>query len=139
MAETPLRSQKLSNGAKAAVERVLANGTPSHPTSSTWTPSCWYHPGSGKVSEENTNCNSAWTTKPIKQDVVYDDREAVEKALAKLERLPPLVTPTEVRTSLAERWVSETNVAIDRKAEEELERCGVGQGFSATGRFVHHK
>ncbi len=39
---------------------------------------------------------STWTTKPIKQDVVYDDREAVAKALAKLERLPPLVTPTEI-------------------------------------------
>lgn len=39
---------------------------------------------------------SSWTTKPIKQDVVYDDRTAVNKALAKLERLPPLVTPTEI-------------------------------------------
>jgi len=39
---------------------------------------------------------SSWTTKPIKQDVIYDDREAVVKALSKLERLPPLVTPTEI-------------------------------------------
>jgi len=39
---------------------------------------------------------SSWTTKPIKQDVIYDDREAVIKALSKLERLPPLVTPTEI-------------------------------------------
>lgn len=39
---------------------------------------------------------SSWTTKPIKQDVVYDDRQAINKALAKLERLPPLVTPTEI-------------------------------------------
>ena len=39
---------------------------------------------------------SSWTTKPIRQDVVYDDRKAVQKALTKLERLPPLVTPTEI-------------------------------------------
>ncbi|KAL8931412.1 MAG: hypothetical protein Q9216_007209, partial [Gyalolechia sp. 2 TL-2023] len=39
---------------------------------------------------------SSWTTKPIKQDVVYDDRAAVSKALAKLEKSPPIVTPTEI-------------------------------------------
>ena len=39
---------------------------------------------------------SSWTTKPIKQDVTYEDRTAVKKALAKLERLPPIVTPTEI-------------------------------------------
>ena len=39
---------------------------------------------------------SSWTTKPIKQDVIYDDRAAVGKALAKLERCPPIVTPFEI-------------------------------------------
>ena len=39
---------------------------------------------------------SSWTTKPIKQDAVYPDRKAVEKSLSKLERLPPIVTPTEI-------------------------------------------
>ena len=39
---------------------------------------------------------SSWTTKPIKQDAVYPDRRAVEKSLRKLERLPPIVTPTEI-------------------------------------------
>lgn len=39
---------------------------------------------------------SSWTTKPIKQDVVYEDRKAVELALAKLERLPPIVSPYEI-------------------------------------------
>ena len=39
---------------------------------------------------------SSWTSKPIKQDVIYDDRAAVNKAIAKLERLPPLVTATEI-------------------------------------------
>lgn len=39
---------------------------------------------------------SSWTTKPVKQDAVYSDRKAVEKSLAKLQRLPPIVTPTEI-------------------------------------------
>lgn len=39
---------------------------------------------------------SSWTDKPIKQDAVYNDRKAVDKSLAKLTRLPPIVTPTEI-------------------------------------------
>lgn len=39
---------------------------------------------------------SSWTSKPIKQDVIYADRAAVTKALAKLENLPPIVTPLEI-------------------------------------------
>ncbi|RDL38794.1 Phospho-2-dehydro-3-deoxyheptonate aldolase [Venustampulla echinocandica] len=39
---------------------------------------------------------SSWTTKPIKQDAVYEDSKKVEKSLAKLERLPPIVTPAEI-------------------------------------------
>jgi len=39
---------------------------------------------------------SSWTSKPVKQDAVYTDRKAVEKSIAKLERLPPIVTPTEI-------------------------------------------
>lgn len=38
----------------------------------------------------------AWTTKPIKQDVVYPERLPLEQALAKLEKLPPIVTPYEI-------------------------------------------
>lgn len=39
---------------------------------------------------------SSWTTKPLKQDAVYTDRNAVKKYLAKLARLPPIVTPFEI-------------------------------------------
>jgi 3-deoxy-7-phosphoheptulonate synthase len=39
---------------------------------------------------------NSWRTKPIKQDAVYLDRGAVEKSLAKLQRLPPIVTPMEI-------------------------------------------
>lgn len=39
---------------------------------------------------------SSWTSKPVKQDAIYTDRKAVEKSLAKLERLPPIVTPSEI-------------------------------------------
>jgi 3-deoxy-7-phosphoheptulonate synthase len=39
---------------------------------------------------------SSWTTKPIKQDVTYGDKAGFSKAVQKLERLPPLVTPQEI-------------------------------------------
>lgn len=35
----------------------------------------------------------------MQQSVIYDDQKAVEKALQKLESLPPLVSPTEVNCS----------------------------------------
>lgn len=72
----------LNSAGKAAADRQT-NGssvpplTQSHNHSQAWTP-------------------SSWTTKPIKQDAVYPDRKAVEKSLSKLERLPPIVTPTEI-------------------------------------------
>ena len=46
--------------------------------------------------EPNAWSPASWTTKPIKQEVIYDDRAAVSKALAKLERSPPIVTPYEI-------------------------------------------
>ncbi|KAL9110611.1 MAG: hypothetical protein Q9187_008029, partial [Circinaria calcarea] len=75
--EEPIEKPKLSQHGRSALESKLVNGTPSSKPTTTWTP-------------------SSWTSKPIKQDVVYHDRSAVEKALAKLERLPPIVTPTEI-------------------------------------------
>ncbi|KAL2377854.1 hypothetical protein RJZ90_006434 [Blastomyces dermatitidis] len=39
---------------------------------------------------------SSWTTKPIKQEVVYEDKEGLKKALIELQCLPPLVTPQEI-------------------------------------------
>ncbi|KAF7714436.1 Phospho-2-dehydro-3-deoxyheptonate aldolase [Penicillium ucsense] len=39
---------------------------------------------------------SSWTTKPIKQDVVYEDVQGVKDALSQLQRLPPLVTAREI-------------------------------------------
>ncbi|KAE8446024.1 Aromatic/aminoadipate aminotransferase 1 [Mollisiaceae sp. DMI_Dod_QoI] len=38
----------------------------------------------------------SWTTKPIKQVPSYENQGKVERALAKLQRLPPIVTPTEI-------------------------------------------
>ena len=66
-----------SNGGQAAAEVTTAQAHPSISAVDDWTP-------------------SSWKTKPIKQDVKYEDRSAVVKALAKLERLPPIVTPTEI-------------------------------------------
>ena len=68
----PILSDEGHKAAKIKIlDQPLPNGT------STWTP-------------------SSWTSKPIKQDVVYEDSSAVQKSLAKLERLPPLVTPMEI-------------------------------------------
>ena len=39
---------------------------------------------------------SSWKTKPAKQEVIYEDQEAVKKATYKLSKLPPIVTPTEI-------------------------------------------
>ncbi|KAK9325801.1 DAHP synthetase [Lipomyces orientalis] len=39
---------------------------------------------------------TSWHTKPIVQDVVYSSMKGVEKALQKLEALPPLVSPYEI-------------------------------------------
>jgi 3-deoxy-7-phosphoheptulonate synthase len=39
---------------------------------------------------------SSWKVKPIKQDVTYDDKERFTRAVEKLRRLPPLVTPQEI-------------------------------------------
>lgn len=48
---------------------------------------------------------SSWRTKPIKQPVAYEDQESVAKSRTKLQKLPPIVTPTEIwklRRSLAD-------------------------------------
>ena len=39
---------------------------------------------------------SSWRSKPAKQEVFYEDQNAVRRATSKLARLPPIVTPTEV-------------------------------------------
>ena len=47
----------------------------------------------------------AWRSRPIKQQVDYDDQAAVDRSVGKLKRLPPIVTPTEIwrlRKALAE-------------------------------------
>lgn len=39
---------------------------------------------------------TSWATKPIKQEVVYEDQKSFKLAIEKLKRLPPLVTPQEI-------------------------------------------
>lgn len=59
-----------------------------------WSPSC----KSCKVAIGNwqSYAQSAWRNKPIKQDVVYSDQDALAKAIGKLKTLPPLVSPGEI-------------------------------------------
>ena len=70
-------TSSLTGGGQAAAAVKIANPPKCNGASHEWTP-------------------SSWTTKPIKQDVTYNDRGAVQKALAKLERLPPIVTSVEI-------------------------------------------
>lgn len=39
---------------------------------------------------------ASWTSKPIKQEVIYDDKKAFSRAVEQIRRLPPLVTPFEI-------------------------------------------
>ncbi|KAG0167186.1 hypothetical protein DFQ28_005682 [Apophysomyces sp. BC1034] len=39
---------------------------------------------------------SSWKSKPIVQDVVYEDQDHVDRVLGKLDRLPPMVSPKEI-------------------------------------------
>ena len=52
--------------------------------------------GSAKPTDPKAWTPSSWTSKPAKQQIVYDDRAAVGRALAKLRKLPPIVTPMEI-------------------------------------------
>lgn len=73
----PIETPQLSRNRQAVVETKMTNGNHYGTVPSEWSP-------------------SSWTTKPIKQDVTYHDRVEVTKALAKLEQLPPIVTPAEI-------------------------------------------
>lgn len=75
--EWSIEAPELSQSGRDVADLRVKDSTRIDGASSEWTP-------------------SSWTTKPIKQDVIYKDRSAVSKAIAKLERLPPLVTPTEI-------------------------------------------
>ncbi|KAK3719443.1 Aromatic/aminoadipate aminotransferase 1 [Vermiconidia calcicola] len=59
---------------------------------------------------------SSWQSRPIKQPVSYDNQAAVDKSLAKLRHLPPIVTPTEI-------W----------KLRRSLEEVALGKAFLLQG------
>lgn len=55
-----------------------------------------HHNGSAASAQDDSWSPSSWKSKPIKQEAVYSDQKAFEKALSKLEKLPPIVTPSEI-------------------------------------------
>ncbi|RUP43301.1 hypothetical protein BC936DRAFT_137360 [Jimgerdemannia flammicorona] len=59
---------------------------------------------------------SSWQSKPIKQDVTYDDEAHVERVLQKVAHLPPLVTPAEIM-----------------KLREQLKEVALGNSFLLQG------
>ena len=50
----------------------------------------------GNRTNEKEWTPSSWRTKPVKQAVVYEDKEHLQRVLGKLQHLPPMVTPAEV-------------------------------------------
>ena len=93
-----MRTRRLSKEGQASAEVKLNGNKPTNGAApNEWSP-------------------SSWTAKPIKQDVVYEDRAAVEKALSKLEHLPPIVTPTEIV-----------------KLKEQLREVALGKAFLLQG------
>lgn len=73
---------------------------------------------------------SSWQSKPVTQDVLYDDEKALEAALAKLESLPPLVHANEIeklRTQLAEASRGERFVLQGGDCAELFDYCNPDQ------------
>jgi len=60
-----------------------------------WFPSCksWF---SSCFSQKFRLNFLAWRTKSVKQEVIYADRTLADKSIAKLQTLPPIVTPLEI-------------------------------------------
>ncbi|TKX26628.1 phospho-2-dehydro-3-deoxyheptonate aldolase-1 [Elsinoe australis] len=92
-----------SAGSNGDLAMADSNG-PNSTKPGAWSPDCGYFTSTIRFyySWEPT---PTWRTKPIKQPVEYEDQEAVKRATAKLQRLPPIVTPHEIwrlRTSLRE-------------------------------------
>ncbi|KAI5803812.1 DAHP synthetase [Geopyxis carbonaria] len=72
---------------------------------------------------------SSWQSKPMKQNVIYKDQKEVEKALRKLESLPPLVTPTEIiklRESLREVALGKAFLLQGGDCAELFDYCSEG-------------
>jgi 3-deoxy-7-phosphoheptulonate synthase len=60
-----------------------------------WSPSCMSYFLSYFLSSSEL-ISLAWRTKPIKQEVIYPDRNLADKSITKLQTLPPIVTPLEI-------------------------------------------
>ena len=69
---------------------------------------------------------SSWRGKPVAQEVVYDDQPALERALARLRDLPPLVTSWEIerlKSQLAEAGEGKRFVLQGGDCAETLADC----------------
>lgn len=76
--QDPPRARPSEKAKNTAIARSKSNELKERPLFDEWDP-------------------ASWQLKPVTQDVIYDDREGLETALTKLEILPPLVHPEEIR------------------------------------------
>ncbi|KAG9817755.1 hypothetical protein KCU86_g12653, partial [Aureobasidium melanogenum] len=78
---------------------------------------------------------TSWRSKPIKQEVVYDDQLAVNKAVTKLTNLPPLVTAHEIwklRASLRDVALGKSFLLQGGDCAELFSYCNAGSIDSKT-------
>jgi 3-deoxy-7-phosphoheptulonate synthase len=71
----------------------------------------------------------SWKTRPLAQGIAYDDLDAVERAVAKLRRLPPLVTSWEVerfKQHVAEAQAGKRFLLQGGDCAETLDDCQPG-------------
>lgn len=78
----------------------------------------------------------AWTQKPIKQDVVYEDAEGLKASLQKLQQLPPLVTTQEAWIVIAPSAITCPNSFIDHKSQEKPPKCSLWQRLCSSRWYV---
>ncbi|KAG2188258.1 hypothetical protein INT44_001011 [Umbelopsis vinacea] len=75
------------------------------------------------MSKSDWSINS-WKSKPVLQDVVYEDQAHLETVLKKLQHLPPMVTPKEVNILL--------NPMVD-DLRQQLKEAALGKRFLLQG------
>jgi 3-deoxy-7-phosphoheptulonate synthase len=74
-----------------------------------------------------------WKSKPIVQDVVYEDPAHVERVLNKLNRLPPMVSAAEVINARLAIISPLTNLRQVDNLRNQLKEAALGKSFLLQG------
>lgn len=136
MASTQQDPLLSSNGNSSPVAANKGDGVEPNGPISSWSPACMFSfPNSFSTWFHRLTLFRgliAWKTKPVKQDVVYQDQAAVDQAISKLQRLPPLVTPTEVSVRLG-MLPSSADLLKICQLKRSLREVALGKAFLLQG------